>query len=447
MAPHLGAAGLVRLGSNVDRFHFLGPHDPANLYHKSVRAPGRARSPDRYLFDWLRLRFHRRSHLEQIASDNMKKLTINNILVPIDFSELSIRAISIAKSLGQRLGSTIHLASVQELTYPVMFYGATVSVPVSFAETLEVAREGAAMRLKALAKEYGLTGTTESVIGAPIFNEICSMARRVSADLVVTPTHGRTGLHHLFLGSTAERLVQHSPCPVFVFREGKKSRARVRSGEGGVRIDTILVPIDFSRCSLGGLRDAIQFAGKFAARIIVLHAVEVGPLLGADGYGAYEISRYGELAKAAAEKRMPAFLQNVKFGGVDFETQVVIGRPVDAICFAAQEKGADLIVTATHGRTGLSHILIGSTAEVVVRHAPCPVLVVPSHPVERRKRLQSILKRTEPSRFRRLVTPAMKQKPLESDRFTKRSRKLAAQPFPERRKTNKFRESHAGSTR
>jgi nucleotide-binding universal stress UspA family protein len=214
-----------------------------------------------------------------------------------------------------------------------------------------------------------------------------------------------------------------------------------------VRIGTILVPIDFSRCSLGGLRYAIQFAEIFSARIIVLHALEIGPLLGADGYGANEMFRYGELAKAGAEKKMRSFLRTVKFGRVEFETQIVIGRPVDAICDVGNEKGADLIVTATHGRTGLSHMLIGSTAEVVVRHAPCPVLVVPSHPGERRKRLQSIARRAEPLRFRRLVTPAMKQKPLEREHLSKRFRKLTQHPFPERRKINKFRESHVGSMR
>ena len=377
----------------------------------------------------------------------MKELKIKNILVPIDFSEVSIRVIPVAKHLAQRLGSTIHLANVQEPFYPVMSYGIAAPAPVLVIEPVEQARKSAAARLGALAKANGLTGTAESVIGAPVFDEICSRARRISADLIVTATHGHTGLKHLFLGSTAERLVQHSPCPVFVVRESKGTRSLDKAAPTSAAINTILVPVDFSVCSLGGLKYAIQLANKFAAKIIVLHVVDVGPALGADGYGGYELSRYGELAQGQAERKMPSFLRSVKFGGIKFETKVVIGRSVDAICVAAKKYEVDTVVIATHGRTGLKHMLIGSTAEVVVRYAPCPVLVVPSHPVERRKRLKAMAAQSNRPAKRRLMTGAMKQTPLEPERFTKRFRKIVVQPLPERRKTNKFRESHADSAR
>lgn len=371
----------------------------------------------------------------------MKDLEIKNILVPIDFSEMSIRVIPVAKRLAQRLGSTIHLVNVQEYLYPVMSYGMAAPAPAALIEAVEEARKGAGARLIALAKEHGLAGAAEAVVGAPVFDEICDIARRTSTDLIVIPTHGYTGFKHLFLGSTAERLVQHSPCPVFVLRERSSKPAR------GASINTILAPVDFSVCSLGGLKHAVQLANKFAARIIVLHVVDVGPVLGADGYGAYELSRYRELAQAEAEKKMVSFLRSVKFGGVKFNAEVVVGRSVDAICAAAKKFNVDAIVTATHGRTGLKHVLIGSTAEVVMRYAPCPVLVVPSHPMERRKRLKVMATESNRPGRRRLMARAMKQMPLEREQFTKRFRKLTAQPFPERRKTNKFRESHAGADR
>ena len=60
-----------------------------------------------------------------------------------------------------------------------------------------------------------------SCSGTPAFNEICGLAREIRTDLIVMPTHGRTGLEHMFLGSTAERTVRHSPCPVFIMRYGQ----------------------------------------------------------------------------------------------------------------------------------------------------------------------------------------------------------------------------------
>jgi hypothetical protein len=118
------------------------------------------------------------------------------------------------------------------------------------------------------------------------------------------------------------------------------------------------------------------------------------------------------------------------------------------ICAFAKDHNVDLIITSTHGLTGLEHILIGSIAEHVVRHAPCSVLVVPSHP---KTRLASLAKsharkaRTLASSPRRIRRVADQHQPRKSPRgksFKTRDRKLAAHAFPERRKINKFRESN-----
>ncbi len=306
-------------------------------------------------------------------------LKIKNILVPIDFSDLSIRAIPAAKRFAQRLGSRIHLGNVREPWYPAFFYGMGPQPPLAVTDSIEIAQRNAASRLKQLAEEYQLTGRTHTTVGAPVFAEICSIAQDISADLIVTPTHGHTGFKHLFLGSTAERVVQHAPCPVLVVRARRNTKTTPQ------KISTILVPTDFSSCALGGLRYAIQLAERFNARIVVLHVVD----LGSDAYGIYELSTYRERLEAEARKRLSSFLRRVQHNGVKMKGYVVTGEPVEEICQAVAKQGADMIVTATHGRTGLRHALIGSTAEVIVRHSPCPVLVVPSHPVQRRERLRT----------------------------------------------------------
>jgi len=73
-------------------------------------------------------------------------------------------------------------------------------------------------------------------------------------------------------------------------------------------------------------------------------------------------------------------VRSVNFGPVKFEAAFTDGSPVIDICAFAKDHDVDLIITSTHGLTGLKHVLIGSVAEQVVRRATCPVLVVPSHP-------------------------------------------------------------------
>ena len=77
---------------------------------------------------------------------------------------------------------------------------------------------------------------------------------------------------------------------------------------------------------------------------------------------------------------MRELVRTVNFGAVKFETAFTDGSPVTDICAFAKDHDVDLIITSTHGLTGFTHVLIGSIAEQVVRHAPCSVLVVPSHP-------------------------------------------------------------------
>ena len=201
---------------------------------------------------------------------------------------------------------------------------------------------------------------------------LCRIAAEIPADLIVTSTRGRTGLKRVLLGSTAERLVQYAPCPVFVNRWAKSN------GETERDIKNIVVPVDFSDCSLAGLRYAVRFARKLGARIILLHIIDLGPVMMTTGYGDYDSPPYTEAARRRCRDQMQAFVKEVNFGDVPVETSAVAGFcPASIVEIAAKER-ADLIIMSTHGRTGLRHVLLGSVAERTVRYATCPVLVVPS---------------------------------------------------------------------
>jgi nucleotide-binding universal stress UspA family protein len=352
----------------------------------------------------------------------MKTTAIRNIVVPIDFSNLSIQAIETARTFARRSGATIHLVHIHQFQYPIGSIGPLLApgdVPFTFEEhrTSELIQD-----LRKVANNAGLSSRDQVHIRSAMvpFDAICRLARERSADLIVMPTHGSTGLEHVFLGSTAERVVQHSPCPVFVVRN---KRASIR---------TILVPVDFSKASLAGLKAAIALADELAARLIVFHASYLGYIYSADGYALYDLAAMEKALRENTEQQMRDFVRSVNFGGVKFETVIRIGSPVEEITTFAKDRAVGLIVTATHGWTGLKHVLLGSTAERIVRHAPCSVMVVPSHPKVRESNLKRTLQR-EP----------IPKKVLNGKRLSRKERKLVNHSFPERRKINKFREAHA----
>jgi nucleotide-binding universal stress UspA family protein len=162
--------------------------------------------------------------------------------------------------------------------------------------------------------------------------------------------------------------------------DNMKNSSSNGNGAPRVRIKNILVPVDCSKCSLAGLHYAIEFAKKVAGRLIVLHVVDLGPQLMTEGCGVYHLSPYKEAAGRVSKPQMRAFLRRVNFRSVPVKTSAIAGFCPEGICRAAEKEKVDLIIMSTHGRTGLKHVLIGSVAERVLRHAPCAVLVVPSHP-------------------------------------------------------------------
>jgi nucleotide-binding universal stress UspA family protein len=142
----------------------------------------------------------------------MKTLSIQNIVVPIDFSKMSVQAIQIAKQLARRFGASIHLAHVRQFNYAAdLMAPVPPMVPFAFTPYEHDAARSVLKELKKVASECGVSSASCDVLsGAPPFDEICRLGQTIPADLIVTPTHGRTGLKHVFLGSTAERIVQHS---------------------------------------------------------------------------------------------------------------------------------------------------------------------------------------------------------------------------------------------
>ena len=142
-----------------------------------------------------------------------------------------------------------------------------------------------------------------------------------------------------------------------------------------LRLKKILVPTDFSETSKKAVQYALRFAEQFDCEIALLYVVEpVTPLVGAP-LGVEVSTEKDEFSMA--EKDLAALAAELHANGAHLVTSSVrVGHAPNEITKAAKDLDADLIIIATHGYTSWQHMCIGSTAERVVRAAPCPVLVV-----------------------------------------------------------------------
>ncbi len=136
-----------------------------------------------------------------------------------------------------------------------------------------------------------------------------------------------------------------------------------------MQIKRILVPLDLSPASLAGLDYAVDLAGPYAAEIVLLFVVE--PLYYAPDFGLM-VEEQRRFANEEFARLQPRLVQR----GAKFRILIQQGTPYQVITEEAARLAIDLIVMATHGRTGLPHLLLGSVAERVVRTAQCPVLTV-----------------------------------------------------------------------
>ncbi len=137
----------------------------------------------------------------------------------------------------------------------------------------------------------------------------------------------------------------------------------------------ILFPTDFSQYNAAALEFASTLAAESKARLDIVHVDELSDLNAALGEAAYIYAQSTDCAtRRANHERLAKVVPTI--AGVAFEHHCLTGSPVAEILRFAEEENVDLIVMASHGRTGLSRLLMGSVAEAVVRRANCPVLIV-----------------------------------------------------------------------
>jgi nucleotide-binding universal stress UspA family protein len=282
------------------------------------------------------------------------------ILVPTDFSRPSDAAVAHARRLAGSTGASLHVLHV---------------IDNRFLRTVRAdPRNHEAAALWQLQEQVRDGDAGASLVvehsGAPA-DEITRYARTHNIDLVVMGTHGRRRRGaHLLLGSVAEQVARTAPCPVLTIREAPAAR--------DLSSLRILVATDFSPPSDAALGYARRLAAKVRGSIRLLHVVEqpsVAPFLGSE-LSIPEPSREEQTATPRVHLSHRMLIDGRS--RVKIDGDVVFGPSGATITAYAGDNGFDLIVMGTRGRSGLTHLLMGSVAESVIRTAPCPVLTVKS---------------------------------------------------------------------
>lgn len=294
------------------------------------------------------------------------------IVVGIDFSKESEIALNQALEVARHKGAKLVLLHAGAIP------DEPLGVPDSMAATVDAFKAELKDRLHQDREQLEKLRERRSGQGAELANmviegfpdtAICEAAEELGADIVAVGTHGQTGLKRFLLGSVAERVVRLCSAQVLVARPGKDVYER------------ILVPTDFSANTKDVVEAAIGVAGPDAT-IDLLYSWHL-PLMASSYYApaASQEAVVGPIRDGilqAAEEKAAELIEEYSDRGVTLTFSTVQAPPAYGIQEKAEDGSYDLIVMGSHGRRGFRRWLLGSVAEVTVRHAPCSVLVVHS---------------------------------------------------------------------
>ncbi|HLG57492.1 MAG TPA: universal stress protein [Vicinamibacterales bacterium] len=302
-------------------------------------------------------------------------IEIRRILCPIDFSDFSRRALDHAVVIARWYESTITLVHVSPIV-PLAAYAPGSGV-VPSANLSPEERAALLASLKEFAAPDAAAGVpfdyqlTEGRAAAQILNA----AETLSSDLIVMGTHGRSGFERMILGSVTEKVLRKAACPVLSVPRSSLDVVPVPP-----LFKRILCAVDFSDCSMQGLHYAMSLAQEADASLTVLHVIDLPPevsdVQGMMVGGAVSFQDYIAQAGEDRRKRLKDAVPDAVREHCHVETVLATGTPYREVLRVAAEQTSDLIVIGLHGRGPVDLLFFGSTAQQVVRSAPCPVLTL-----------------------------------------------------------------------
>lgn len=291
-------------------------------------------------------------------------IKLNRLLVATDLSDparhAAVRAAMIARETGASL-DLVHVANPSPLE---KLQRLVTEIPVELEQRiLDATQEEMRELAAALLRRYGVSSGVH-VVSGPLLSRLATQTDKLSADLVVLGARGASVMRHLLLGSTAERMLRRASCPMLVVKQVPRDRYR-----------TLLVPVDFSPCSLRAINNARALAP--AADILLLHAFAVPfedklVLAGVDGD---TIERYRVAAEQEALQKLWELCGEARLSPDAVRLVVLHGDPLRHIIQQEQKQSCDLIVMGKHGESLVEDLLLGSVTKYVLTESQADVLV------------------------------------------------------------------------
>jgi nucleotide-binding universal stress UspA family protein len=313
-----------------------------------------------------------------VINEDETPLLPQTILVATDLSPNSLVAIQYGCNLAKPTRSKVILLHVFQVpafaSKPEIYFS---SRDVTF--EIDEAESAALERLHTIRDEIvnpQVPCVSSMRIGIP-YEEIVDEAEKRRADLIIVGTQGMSGVARFLMGSTAERVCRHAECSVLVVRPTSRERSSTVPIAGELKLRKILVPTDLSKNSATAINYATSLTKLTGAHLTLIHVFQIPDY--ATNPEIYLSAKAPQSDIAAAQCRAVNHLQSacekIMASGVKCEAKMRTGVPYQEIIGEAEKIAPDLIVMGTQGDKSLARFLMGSTAERVLRHTPCPVLV------------------------------------------------------------------------
>ncbi|NDV15697.1 universal stress protein [Muricauda sp. TY007] len=270
---------------------------------------------------------------------------MKSIIVPVDFSNQSEKALRVAASLAKEHKAELYVLHMLELSPAIMGESGYISQE----QVVHLIKLGEQRFTDFLDKPYLKDVKVIPVIKHyKVFSEVAEVAEKHKADLIVMGSHGADGLQEIFIGSNTERVVRTSDVPVLVIKGNEVN---------GFNPKHFVFACDFEEESVPALKKAKEMAGLLKAKLHLVYINTPGDEFMSTNDAAEKISKFLDEAKI-----------NI---GVEIFNDYTVEKGVINYC---EKISADLIGIPTHGRRGLSHFFMGSIGEDIVNHSEAPVI-------------------------------------------------------------------------
>jgi nucleotide-binding universal stress UspA family protein len=283
-------------------------------------------------------------------------------MAAIDFSDFTHTVLAYSILLGRRYDARLQLVHVTVDAHKLLEHNETIlDVNALQQENTRYAEEA----LGNLIRDLGMQSECIVSKGDPA-DEISRLASAHQADIVVTATYGRSGFKRLLIGSVTEKLMKTLPCPLLTLHPPEH---RIDAPAGlEMRLKKILVGCDFSPDSDLALDYALNLAQAFQADIHLCHVIQ---------RSLYKVDiQDANALRHRLEKKLAGMVPDACRDGCNTEVALLDGVPYMALMDYAKERNVDLIVLGIRGHTLWEKLLVGSTTDRLIRHAPFPVLSV-----------------------------------------------------------------------